>query len=257
MNPTTSREIIEQEFANLKLLFHNPDPSLMTNDSTIFTNTILNGSFEKTIIIRHIDDTFISFDCTICIVSTLSEFWQTYDEHKDTNNVLIDSRLDHFIAYAAIKYSDNVLIYDSYTGKVKTIYTYVSDLFHIQTNELTITQIKKLFIMYLLVIIYAKALNINWNVTTLIRLIKQIYNDSPQDMTDIIITYIKIQTQSSINSSNVKNILILINDAFASSAYESESAPTIKPWDIDNVTGYEFFIALSILRNNNYHFAYI
>ena len=253
----TNRELVEQEFANIKYLFHNPDPSLMSNKSTIFTNTTLNGSFEHTIMIRCIDDTFIHFDCDVFLISSLSEFWKIYDEKKDNFNILIDSRLDQFIAYATIKYGDNILIYDSYVGRVKTIYTYVSDLFHIQTNELTIPQIRKLFVMYLLILVYVKSLNINWNVTSLIHLIKQITNNSPQDMTDIIITYIKIQTQSSINSSNVKNILMLINKHFAYTAYESDTAPVIKEWDIYNVTGYEFFVALSILRNNIYQFAYI
>ena len=257
MSSATTRELVEQEFVNLKYLFSNTDQSLMTNDSTVFSHTTLNGSFERTIMIRSLDDTFIHFPCEVFIVTSLSAFWKLHEEHKDNSNILIDSRLDHFIAYAAIKYGDNILIYDSYTGKVKTVYMYVSDIFHIQTNELTISQIKKLFIMYLLILVYVKSLNIDWNVTSLIRLIKQISNDSPQDMIDIIITYIKIQAQSSINSSNVKNILTLINESFTYSAYESETAPIIKQWNIGKTTGYEFFVALSILRNNNYRFAYI
>ena len=171
-NTFKTKEEIEAEFKHLAFL-HQHD--IKNNDDTIFSDSILNGSFETTYIIRTTDETFISFPHITYLVKNLSDFWLFYDAHKNTSNILIESRLVNYIAYATIKYGEDLLIYDAYTCKIKSIYYFCSDFFHIQTNELTINQIKQLFFMYLLICVYAKQLNISWNVNNLIKHIK--YND--------------------------------------------------------------------------------
>lgn len=251
-----SKEEIENEFKNLRFLHQHEEKN---NDDTIFNDTRLNGSFKDTYIIREIDETFIFFPHNIYIVKDLADFWKFYDSHKDCNNILIDSRLVNYIAFATIKYGEDLLIYDAYTSKIKSIYFFCSDYFHIQTNELTINQIKQLFIMYLLVLVFSKQLNITWNINNLIRCIKMNdynihFEHNPNvNIFDMIINYIKIQPQTDVNSSNVIKIVKYFDQSFSRKAYVPEGAPTIKEWDLTNVTGYEFYIAITVLKNNDFH----
>ena len=250
-----SKEEIENEFKFLVFLHQHEEKN---NDETIFTETYLNGSFKDTYIIREIDETFIPFEHTTVIVNNLSELWNFYESHKNESNILIDSRMVNYIAYATIKYGEDLLIYDAYTGKIKSIYFFCSDHFHIQTNELTINQIKQLFFMHLLILVYTKQLNINWNINNLIKCIKSNdYNihfekDPNVNIFDMIINYIKIQSHTDVNTSNVMKILNYFDSSFSRKAYVSESSPELKEWDLTNISGYEFFVAITILKNNNF-----
>lgn len=250
-----SKEEIENEFKFLVFLHQHEEKN---NDETIFTETYLNGSFKDTYIIREIDETFIPFEHTTVIVNNLSELWNFYESHKNESNILIDSRMVNYIAYATIKYGEDLLIYDAYTGKIKSIYFFCSDHFHIQTNELTISQIKQLFFMHLLILVYAKQLNINWNINNLIKCIKSndyhihFEKDPNVNIFDMIINYIKIQSHTDVNSSNVMKILNHFDGTFSRKAYMPESSPELKEWDLTNISGYEFFVAITILKNNNF-----
>ena len=250
-----SKEEIENEFKNLRFLHQHEEKN---NDDTIFNDTILNGSFKDTYIIREIDETFIFFPHNTYIVNNLKNFWEFYDSHKDHNNILIDSRLINYIAFATIKYGEDLLIYDAYTSKIKSIYFFCSDYFHIQTNELTINQIKQLFVMYLLILVFSKQLNISWNINTLIKYIKMNdynihFEHNPNiNIFDMIINYIKIQSQTNANSGNVMKIIKYFDATFSRKAYVAESAPEIEEWDLTNTSGYEFYIAMTVLKNNNF-----
>lgn len=251
-----SKEEIENEFKNLRFLHYHEEKN---NDDTIFRDTILNGSFKDNYIIREIDETFIFFPHKTHIVKNLKDFWEFYDTHKDHNNILIDSRLINYIAFATIKYGEDLLIYDSYTSKIKSIYFFCSDYFHIQTNELTINQIKQLFIMYLLILVFSKQLNIGWNINNLIKCIKMNdysihFEHNPNvNIFDMIINYIKIQSQTDVNSGNVIKIVKYFDCSFSIKAYVAETAPEIKEWDLTNVTCYEFYVAMTVLKNNDFH----
>ena len=48
-------------------------------------------------------------------------------------------------------------------------------------------------------------------------------------------------------------ILKYFNETFSIDAYTSEGASEIKEWDMSEMTTYEFFISLSILKNNNFN----
>jgi len=250
-----TKKEIEDEFKNLVFLHTHEEKD---NSDTIFNETRLNGVFEKTYIIREVDDTFIFFPHTIHLVKNLGDFWEFYDSHKDENNILIDSRLINYIAYAVIKYGEDLLIYDSYTSKIKSIYFFCSDYFNIQTNELTISQIKQLFVIYLLILVYSKQMNITWNINNLIKCIKSndydihVKHNPSLNIFDIIINYMKIQSQTEVNTSNIMKILQYFDTSFSVKAYRSESAPELKEWDMKDISGYEFFIAITVLKNNNF-----
>ena len=143
------KEEVEREFKNLRFLHQHEEKN---NDDTIFNDTHLNGSFLNTYVLCETDDSFVPFPHTIHKVTSLLDFWNFYDSHKTDNNIIIDSRLINYIAHATIKYGEDLLIYDAYNGKVKSIYYFCSDHFHIQTNELTINQIKQLFVTYLIIV---------------------------------------------------------------------------------------------------------
>lgn len=255
-NILKTREEIENEFKNLKFLHQHEEKD---NVDTIFNETRLNGSFENTYVLRQKDDTFIFFPYEVYIVKNLKDFWSFYDSHKDTTNILIDSRLINYIAFGVIKYGEDLLIYDSYSSKIKSIYFFCSDYFHIQTNELTISQIKQLFFMYLLILVFSKQLNISWDVYRLIKCIKTndyniYFEHNPNiDIFDMVINYIKIQSQTNINSNNIKKIVNYFDSVFSRDAYSTETAPEIKEWNLENITSYEFYIAIIILKNNNFH----
>lgn len=250
-----TKKEIEEEFKNLVFLHTHEEKN---NDNTIFNETRLNGAFENTYIIREVDDTFIFFPHVIHLVQDLKDFWTFYDSHKDNNNILIDSRLINYIAYATIKYGEDLLIYDSYTSKIKSIYFFCSDYFKIQTNELTINQIKQLFIIYLLIYVFSRQMNISWNINNLIKCIKSndyninIKHNPTLNIFDIIINYIKIQTPSEVNSANIMKILQHFDNSFSIKAYLPETAPELKEWDLEGISGYEFYVAISVLKNNDF-----
>lgn len=253
--PTRTREEIETEFHHLEFL-HRHDISF--NTSTIFNDTHLNGSFNHNILIRSVDDTYIAFSTDIAIVHNLAEFWSIYDTHVDTHNVLIDSRLIEYIAYATIKYGDNILIYDTYTGHVNSIYFFCSQHYHIQTNELSINQIKQLFIMHLIVLVYAKDIQIRWSISDIIKMIKlndhRIHFDHNASVStiDVLINYMQIQSQTQITRDNVLRVVKLFDHAFSPTAYTSTTSNEIKPWQLEDVSNYEFFVALTVLKNNDF-----
>ena len=254
-----NKEEIEQEFKNLRFIHQHEEKN---NDETIFNETTLNGSFKDTFILRETDDSFILFPHSTQIISSLSQFWEFYDAHKSTHNILIDSRMVDYIAYATIKYGDDVLIYDSYSGKIMTIYYFCSNHFHIQTNELTITQIKQLFIMYLLVIVYARDLSIQWNINNLIRCIKTndnlIYNihDPNANFFNMIINYIGTQQNTTANSRNILKIINYFIKSFSKNAYYPE-CENIEKWNLEGITRYEFIMAITVLKNNDFYIYYI
>lgn len=250
-----SKKEIEEEFKNLVFIHQHEEKN---NDDTIFNETKLNGSFKDTYIIRATDETFIPFPHNIHIVKSLSDLWSFYDSHKNESNILIDSRLVDYIAFSTIKYGEDLLIYDSYTTKIKSIYFFCSDYFHIQTNELTINQIKQLFIMYLIILVFSKQLNIPWNINNLIKCIKSndydyYINHNPNvDLFDMIINYMKIQTQTNINSNNIMKVINYFDSTFSRNAYNSDGAPELKEWDLNGISSYEFYVSLTVLKNNNF-----
>ena len=77
-------------------------------------------------------------------------------------------------------------------------------------------------------------------------------HDCNVNIFSLIINYIRIQSKTNINSKNVLNIVKYFNDSFSKNAYTTEYAPEIKEWNLNTTSGYEFYIAMTVLKNNNF-----
>ena len=250
---------IEQEFKDLKFIHQHP---ISDNSNTIFKQTNLNGSFQHTFVVSLTDDLFISFNHDLFIPKSLSDFWLFYDENRSSSNILLDSRMTNYIAYATLKYEDDVLIYDVYSGTNISIYAFSSTFFNVQTNEMTIHLIKQLFIGYLLFVVFAKVFDFEWSTSTMIKQIKQKdikINETKStniSLFDVLINCAKVKTTTSISSKNVYYICSLFQKYFSESAFVSETAPNdiLNEWKLNNIKNYEFLIALTVLKNNSFQF---
>ena len=249
-----SKADIEKYFKDVQFV-HAHDIS--NNDNTIFKPLALNGSFAETKFICENDDLFVGFKHETITIKTLSEFWTAYTSHADKYNIVLDFRMTNFIAYAVMKYGDDVLIFDIATGKVKSVYWYCSKYFQIQTNELTIQQIKQLFVAHLLLLTFVRPLNIEWNNARLIKCIKSndiaISSGSLRNTFDMLINYIHIQQSTDVSSKNITLVLSYFNRYFSNIAFTDKCPRDIvNSWNINNLKTYEFYVALSILKNNNF-----
>lgn len=249
---------IENYFKTVQFI-HSGNNTDRNNEQTIFKNTTLNGSFTKTYLLCEIDDMFIGFNHELIKINNLSQFWSFYNEHRTNSNIVLDYRMTNYIIYAILKYEDDVLIFDVSTGKVKNIYWFCSKYFQIQTNELTLNQIKQLLIAHLLFSSFVSKLNINWNNIQIIKSIKQndqliLEHDSNKNIFDMLINYIKIQQASEVSTKNISLILSNFNKYFSETAFEASTSPQEinKEWNIPKLKLYEFYVSLSILKNNNF-----
>ena len=249
-----TKKDIEQEFKDLKFIHQH---EVKGNNETIYEVTTLNGSFEKNYIITLNDDLYIGFEHETFIPTNLGEFWRFYNEHMNESNIFIDSRATDYIAYSVIKYSDNVLIYDVYTSSVVSVYAYCSKFFNIQTNEITINQIKQLFVGYLLLAVFCRSLGFEWNTPTMIKCIKsndvKINAGADCNIFDMLIDYCKVKTSSLINTGSIYALIKQFEIYFGDEAYSVETdINPLNEWKLKNVSPYEFLITLTILKNNGF-----
>lgn len=252
---------IEQEFKDLKFLHQHPP---IDNTKTIYNPTTLNGSFKHNFVVSLVDDLFIAFDHELFIPKSLSDFWQFYEAHKNNSNILIDSRAINYIAYAIVKYEEDILIYDVYTGVNISIYAFCSKFFNIQTNEITIHLIKQLFVGYLLFIVYAKSFNFDWSTSNVVKYIKVNETRINEERTtslnifDVLINCAKVKTSTAISTRNVYKIVDYFQKYFSDGAFEIDtSIDILNEWKLNNVKDYEFLIALTVLKNNDFHIAFV
>ena len=255
-----SKKDIEQEFKDLKFI-HQHEPS--TNESTIYEHKCLNGSFAHNCVITLINDSYISFQHELFIPHTLGEFWTFYESHRQTSNIFIDSRAVPYIAYAIIRYSDDVLIYDVYNATCVSIFMFCSKFFNIQTNEINISQIKQLFAAYLILVVFAKKTGFEWNTPTIIKCIKA--NDMKinagkgnLNIFDVIIDYCKVKTTYDISTKNIQLIIDLFESYFTENAYTLEcDINPVQEWKLNKISLYEFLVTLTLLKNSGFQLLYI
>lgn len=252
---------IEQEFKDLKFLHQHPP---IDNEKTIYNQTTLNGSFQHNYVVSLYDDLFINFPHNLYMPTSLSEFWKFYDENRTTSNILLDSRVINYIAYAVIKYEDDILIYDVYSGLNVSIYAFCSKFFNIQTNEITIHLIKQLFIGYLLFIVFAKSFSFDWSTAMTIKYIKQndmkINEDKNNSLNvfDVLINCAKVKSTTAISSKNVYKVVSYFQQYFGDEAFEQTTKIDIlNEWRLGTVRDYEFLIALTVLKNNDFRIKYL
>lgn len=252
-----TKKEIEEEFKNLK--FIHSHESITTNNK-LFDSTPLNGTFKNNVIISTVDDIFIPFSHSLVIVNTLKDFWKVYEEKRMKENVIIDSRAIEFIMYGIIKYSDDLLIYDVYDGNVINIYIFCSKFFNIQTNEIFITQIKQLCYTYILLSVYVKPLEFEWNTMMMIKCIKEndlkiINGHNDLNIFDVLIEYCKVKTTSTVSSNNVKFIIEMFEKHLSDESFNISSCriEKVEKWQLKKIKPYEFLFALTILKNSGFH----
>lgn len=212
-----------------------------------------NGLYDKTVLIRENNDTFVFFDCEILIIdpSDLQSLWEYYNEYIHKANIVIDSRLCYLIFYAIIKYGDNILIYDPYVIKIKTVYNFCSDYFKIQNNELNIYQYSILLIVKLIISFFMSSLDIKWNVNDVIKQIKSHHN---YEIIDILLQYVGLQKPTNKSMKNVDAIIKYFQSYFSASTLDINDAPILTKWNIPNTNIYELVMAFTMLKNSNFNF---
>ena len=127
---------------------------------------MFNGLHEKTLLVRHEDDTFVHFEVDkVMLISgeSVNDFYDIYEQYKDDYNVLIDSRLVYVILLSFIKYELELLIFDPYRNTVYNGLNFLSLITPINKVSLIIEEWKifcavKVFIDY-----FANDLAIKWD----------------------------------------------------------------------------------------------
>lgn len=235
------------------------------NTYTLNHSTHLNGSFLETIIFREKDDTFISFECNVVLISpfNLTQFWNLYELYKNTYNILIDSRLQIIIMYAALAYADEILIYNSFTTRIMNLFDYCSDLFKISAFELNIRQIQELFIMKMIISFYLRDCNIQWQVNQIISNLKELHRYEVNEVNkksiiDIMMNYIKCVSIDEVNKQNVTKLYQLFGKYFSLNVFkfaDSEMDDIIlSKWKIDNLKLEDVYMSFVLLKRSNFLF---
>lgn len=127
---------------------------------------MFNGLHEKTLLVRHEDDTFVHFEVDkVVLISgeSVSDYYDIYEQYKDDYNVLIDSRLVYIILLAFIKYELELLIFDSYRNIVYNGLNFFSLITPISKVSLTIEEWKIFCAVKVLIDYFANDLAIKWN----------------------------------------------------------------------------------------------
>lgn len=277
-------ETIEAEFRNI-LQTHDVPPmadglnsSSFKSNYTIDHNLHVNGSFKNNVVLRDHDDTFIMFPHQTIIISpvNLSNFWSTYEQLKTSVNVIIDSRLELIVMYAALAYADELIVYNSYTTKIMNLYDYCSDKFKIPAHELNIRQIQELFIMKMVISYYLHDCSIAWQVNPIITNLKGLhqYNVSgisKKSIIDIMMNYIKCGSIDRVNKAHVTLLYQLFHKYFSRDAYKYSLSPQsktkssksgkqssndliISKWVIKDLTLEEVYVTFMVLKQANFIF---
>ena len=220
---------------------------------------IPNGIHPHGYLIRDSDDTmtFLKNTDTICIPKTqLTEFLKFYHTHHNTDNIYIDSRLSAFIIYAIIKYSEDVLIYDAYSNKIKTVYFYISDTYHFQTIDMNFLEMKVFLLTQLLFNTYCPFLRTIVSVQDTIKYIKTLYIQRSSNMViDVMMNCIGVPDQENNAISPVYDLIKCIHDSFSEKAYVDFTQPVVcDAWNIKDLTPYHVFQVLNFLKKHQYYF---
>lgn len=260
-------EIIEKEFQNI-LEIHTrseyKESILPTTNLVLNHRSHKNGSFKNTIVFREVDDTFISFPHTTVKVSStnLTQFWKAYEQYKNDNNIILDSRLQLIIMYATLAYADELLVFNSFTTKVVNLYDYCSDLFKIAASELNIRQIQELFIMKMVISFYLADKSIPWQVNQILNNLKELHTYTVNGITkksiiDIMVNYIKCGSVDKFDRNRINNLFEQFHKYFSKSAYvfnTSDPDLIITRWKIPGLTIEEVFITMMLLKEYNFVF---
>jgi hypothetical protein len=236
-----------------------PDLSFMkqdtqrSNDDTVFEDTLPNGSFTETILIRETDDTYIQFRVNVVLVKSLNDVYDVITKNKSTKNILIDSRLITYIACLVMVLEDELLIYNVNSLTIQTIYEFYAQNFGVQSNELTLSQIKLLFMIHLIVTLFLKDMKIIWNINNVIQSIKisaigKATSTTTSYTLDVLVNYFRIPKGSKVSIYNVTTLCKAFYNTFSKPWFE------IQPWNVSNCTMSDLHASLMILKSNQFQF---
>lgn len=152
--------------------------------------------FKTSIIIAEKDDIFYSLkDYKTIIIKdkfNINEFMEIYNNYKDNNNIIIDSRLIEIIIYAVILYDVSIYIYNVNNSKIDNIFRWIKNIFHINPCSFNIKYIKHILFLFIFVNYYLKPYNIRWNTNYAIKCVEQNMLSYFDITTEYIINYINI-----------------------------------------------------------------
>lgn len=106
--------------------------------------TAANGSYNSSVIIREVDDTYIFIKNYRVVIANHLDF-NTLDTVVKTNplcNVIIDGRLTYMMYYGIMNYHDNILVYNITNRRVSTIYSYIADIFKVRLSQLSLNGLR-------------------------------------------------------------------------------------------------------------------
>ncbi len=106
--------------------------------------TAANGSYNSSIIIREVDDTYIFIKNYRVVIANQLDF-NTLDTVVKTNplcNVIIDGRLTNMMYYGIMNYHDNILVYNITNRRISTIYSYIADIFKVRLSQLSLNGLR-------------------------------------------------------------------------------------------------------------------
>lgn len=200
---------------------------------------------ENTILIREIDDTYISgkYKIIICKNTDINKLFNIFNKYRETHNILIDKRLDICIIYLLLKYNDDIFIYDINNNVILNIYQYSIDKYNLNKNDLNLEFIKKINIVYLLFQFYFKNSCINWNLTLLLKYMK-LDNSNYYFKLDFLINYLGRLSYEKIDSEKIKQLCKQIHKIFK---YDGNEIKEFEKYSINEISS-----ALILLKNNDF-----
>ena len=170
-----------------------------------------NGIFKETILFAESDDVFCPVkNLTKILIKryNIADFLKMYADYKDTENIIIDSRLTECLIYSILLYDSDIIIYNVVNNRCENIFMYSKNLFQINANNLNIHYIKKILFLYLFIHFYLKDINtIVWN-NTFANKCASSYSYGEYITLDYVINYINI----SCTIDNSKNITKITNN---------------------------------------------
>lgn len=206
----------------------------------------MNGLFNNTIILREIDDTYVSINNAIykkVNPFNIKMFMKLYNKYSSEYNILLDYRLDILIIYGFFNFEYDILVYDPYNSIVLNVYQWFLNKFSIPCGIVSTSVIKKISYIYIIFSILISIHDIPWNVSNIIEIIKNDSNTNFLTM-DVFIKYIGNQYGKS-NEDNIKSLYKEIVN------FIKNPITSINKFDIENLTIYDVLDTFKLLYKNN------
>lgn len=214
-----------------------------------------NGSMTKTLIIRPFDDTFVTVSAEVVLFQDLKEDYLTLRQQA---NVLVDSRLLHYIIYILRYGLHDLLIYDVNEHSVVTIYELCNTLFQIPPTQITDRLIHILFACYDVLRITGIDFHIPWNTQAILG---KLTDKLPigQEVTKVLLEFISgtpvgnLKTDYSDRSlsSSVREIISCFHETYPLKSHEFDK----HRWtNFRGRSKIDLLIGLSVMYNSGFSF---